>query len=576
MRHRLLSALAFALTILIWLLCGATVNCESATLSFRETVKQFVESEMELYPEVATAWGDHRYDAKVSDLSAQGIKARIRHANEWKLRFGSIESSVLSAQDEADRQWLIARCDGELLWNEQVRDYQKDPDLYLPTAAVYQLIQRGFAPLERRMELVTAREIAWLPNLAAARQNLLPEATAKVALEITLDQMAGTLHFFADDLPAAFASVADSTSKNAFVEASKKTRAAISSYERWLRFTLQPACSGSFAIGADAYRRMLADDDMVDTPLHRLEQIGVDQLAHLQSNFRAVAASIDPKRPAVEVLRALNGAHPQASQVISLATAGLADLRTFVLAHHLATIPSTVMPIVAETPPFARATTFASMDTPGPFEHATEAYFYVSLPDPSWPPEKQDQLLTFFSPPTLSDVSTHEVFPGHYVQFLNNRLNPDEVRSLYDSGSNAEGWAFYCEQMMLDEGLHAGEPEFRLAQIQMALTRACRYLVSIRMHTQGMTVAQAADFFEKEAFMTPHNAMVEARRGTDDPGYLRYQLGKLEILKLRDDLQRKQGSSFELGKFHDAFLAQGAVPIKLIRRAMLGSDGPLF
>jgi uncharacterized protein (DUF885 family) len=321
---------------------------------------------------------------------------------------------------------------------------------------------------------------------------------------------------------------------------------------------------------------MLADDDMVDTPLDRLEQIGVDQLAHLQSNFRAVAASIDPKRPAVEVLRALNGAHPRASQVISLATAGLADLRTFVLAHHLATIPSTVMPIVAETPPFARATTFASMDTPGPFERATEAYFYVSLPDPSWPPEKQDQLLTFFSPPTLSDVSTHEVFPGHYVQFLNNRLNPDEVRSLYDSGSNAEGWAFYCEQMMLDEGLHAAEPEFRLAQIQMALTRACRYLVSIRMHTQGMTVAQAAEFFEKEAFMTPHNAMVEARRGTDDPGYLRYQLGKLEILKLRDDLQRKQGSSFELGKFHDAFLAQGAVPIKLIRRAMLGSDGPLF
>jgi uncharacterized protein (DUF885 family) len=321
---------------------------------------------------------------------------------------------------------------------------------------------------------------------------------------------------------------------------------------------------------------MLADDDMVDTPLDRLEQIGVEQLTRLLSDFRAVAAKVDAKRSPAAVLQSLSSEHPQSSEVIPLASAGLADLRGFVIARHLATIPSTVMPIVAETPPFARATTFASMDTPGPFEHATEAYFYVSLPDRSWPAAKQQQLLTFFSPPTLSDVSTHEVFPGHYVQFLNNRLNPDEVRSLYDSGSNSEGWAFYCEQMMLDEGLHAGNPKFRLAQIQMALTRACRYLVGIRMHTQRMTLAQAADFFEKQGFMTPHNAMVEALRGTDDPGYLRYQLGKLEILKLREDLQRKEGASFDLGKFHDAFLAQGAVPIKLIRRAMLGSDGPLL
>jgi uncharacterized protein (DUF885 family) len=199
----------------------------------------------------------------------------------------------------------------------------------------------------------------------------------------------------------------------------------------------------------------------------------------------------------------------------------------------------------------------------------------VTLPDPAWPKEKQEQLLAFYSPPTISDTSVHEVYPGHYVQFLNNRLNHDLVRAIYDSGADSEGWALYCEQMMLDAGLHNKDPRFRLAQLQMALMRACRYLVAIRMHTRGMTVAQATAFFEKNAYQTHHNAEVEGLRGTDDPGYLRYQLGKLMILKLREDLRRKEGAAFNLGEFHDAFLNEGAIPVPLIRRAMLGpSSGP--
>jgi uncharacterized protein (DUF885 family) len=180
-------------------------------------------------------------------------------------------------------------------------------------------------------------------------------------------------------------------------------------------------------------------------------------------------------------------------------------------------------------------------------------------------------LLEFFSAPAISNTSVHEVYPGHFVQFLDSRGNPDLLRSLYGSGSNIEGWAFYCEQMMLDEGLHGGAPQYRLAQLQMALQRVCRYLVAIAMHTGSMTLAQAADFFRVNAYMTPNNAMMEALRGTQDPGYLRYQLGKFMILKLRNDVRRKQGKAFDLGKFHDAFLAQGGAPIKLIRRAMLGS-----
>ncbi len=272
---------------------------------------------------------------------------------------------------------------------------------------------------------------------------------------------------------------------------------------------------------------------------------------------------------------ALGREHPNANQVISSVSSGLSAIRDYVVSHHLARVPSDVAPIVAETPPFMRATTFASMDSPGPFEKATEAYFYVTLPNPAWPREKQEQLLAFYSPPTISDTSVHEVYPGHYVQFLINRRNHDLVRKIYDSGADVEGWALYCEQMMLDEGLHNNDPRFRLAQLQMALLRACRYLVAIRMHTRGMTVAQATVFFAKNAYQNHHNAEVEALRGTDDPGYLRYQLGKLMILKLRGDLRRKEGSAFKLGEFHDAFLSEGAIPVPLIRRAMLGeSSGP--
>jgi uncharacterized protein (DUF885 family) len=216
------------------------------------------------------------------------------------------------------------------------------------------------------------------------------------------------------------------------------------------------------------------------------------------------------------------------------------------------------------------------MDTPGPFEKSTEAYFYVTLPEASWPEKQREELLEFNSTYLISDTSTHEVYPGHYVQFLNNRLNPDKVRAIYSSGANVEGWALYCEQMMLDEGLHNGDPKYRLAQLQMALMRACRYLVGLRMHTKGMGVDAAKTFFVTNAYMTPHNAEVEALRGTEDPGYLRYQLGKLMILKLREDVRQKQGAQFGLGKFHDAFLREGAMPIRLIRRDMVGSDGPLL
>jgi uncharacterized protein (DUF885 family) len=545
-------------------------------LAFRAQVKEFIEAEMRLYPERATRLGDHRFDGRVDDLSANGIAGEIRHAKKWLKTFGADDAKTLSPVNEADRELLMAHADSELLWNEQLRSYRRDPEMYLPTSSINGLIKREFAPAEARMRSVTAREVAALRNLDAARHNLDPKLAPKIAVDIALQQMPATIAFFNHDVPLAFAKVPDGPARQAFVKANANLAAAIQAYADWLKDDLQPKAAGDYAIGADAYKRMLNDADMVDIPLDQLEQVGVKELARLREEFQKTAAAIDPNHSPAEVMKSIAQAHPDATQVLPAVAAGLADIRAYVVAHHIATVPSDVMPMVRETPPYMRATTFASMDSPGPFEKTTEAFYYVTIPESSWPDAKKEQLLAFYSAPNISDTSVHEVYPGHYVQFLNNRLNPDVVRLIYGSGADIEGWGLYCEQMMLDEGLHAGDPKYRLAQLQMALMRACRYLVGIRMHTQGMTVEQAAKFFEDNAYQTPHNAMVEALRGTDDPGYLRYQLGKLMILKLREDVRKRQGAQFDLGKFHDAFLKQGAVPIKLIRRAMLGNDGPLL
>ena len=543
---------------------------------FRQLTQRFIEYDLRTYPEGATEDGDHRYDRRLTDLSRAAIATRIARTKKWKHQFEAIAPTSLAPDDEADREWLIAQLDGRLLDAEELGSWERSPGEYLPVDSLNSLIKRDFAPLANRMDSATAREQAAIYNLGVARINLKPQRTAKIAVDIVLEDMPGDLAFLEKDLPAAFASIPQGPAKDAFRNTNARLVAAVRDYARWLKDDFAPRANGSFAIGREAFQRMLADQEMVDLSIADLEGVGNDELTRLQAEFAKTAHQIDPNHSAAEVVSSLSHQHPTAEQVIPTVTAGLASIRDYVIAHHLATIPSEVPPIVQETPPSMRATTFASMDTPGPFEKSTEAYFYVTLPEPSWSADRSEQLLEFFAPTLVSDDSVHEVYPGHYVQFLNNRLNPDKVRALYSSGANFEGWALYCEQMMLDEGLRGGDPKYRLAQLQMALMRACRYLVGIRMHTKGMTVAQAQSFFETNAYLTPNNARVEALRGTEDPGYLRYQLGKLMILKLREDVRKKEGASFNLGKFHDAFLKQGAIPIRLIRRAMLGNDGPLL
>jgi hypothetical protein len=296
-----------------------------------------------------------------------------------------------------------------------------------------------------------------------------------------------------------------------------------------------------------------------------------------QAAFKQVAAKIDPKRTPQQILEDLERDHPAPDKLLETFRNALGGLRDYVTAHHIVTIASTVLPIVQETPPFARATTFASMDTPGPFEKvAKEAFFNVTLPEPSWSKQQVEEHMAGFNRGTIISTAVHEVYPGHYVQFLWLKDAPSKVRKLIGASSNAEGWAHYSEQMMLDEGYGNGDLKLRLGQLQDALLRNARYIVGIQMHTGKMTYEQAIDFFVKEGYLTRANGEREAKRGTADPTYLYYTLGKLEILKLREDYKKMKGSSFSLEEFHDSFLKQGFPPIKIVRRALLGNDSPVL
>ena len=362
-----------------------------------------------------------------------------------------------------------------------------------------------------------------------------------------------------------------------FRQANARVIAELQAYGKYLQSDLLPRSHGDFRIGAATYSKKLLYDEMVDVPLGHLLEVGYENLRQNQRAFRETAAKLDPKRTPEQILASLNADHPAPSALLETFRSVLTGLRDYVTSHRIVTIPSTVLPIVEETPPFMRALTFASMDTPGPYESvAKEAFFNVTLPEAGWSRQRVEEHMSGFNRGTVISTAIHEVYPGHYTQFLWVKTAPSKVRKLLGCSSNAEGWAHYSEQMMLDEGYGNGDLKLRLGQLQDALLRNARYIAGIEMHTGKMTYQQAIDFFVKEGFQTRANGERETKRGTSDPTYLVYTLGKLEILKLREEYKRAKGPAFRLGEFHDRFLEQGYPPVRIVREALLGKAGPML
>jgi uncharacterized protein (DUF885 family) len=546
---------------------------------FHELVDAYFDDYFKANPSAATSVGYHQYDSQLEDFSAAAHERTRQRLLKYLAEFEAIKPQTLSPLDRDDREIMIATIHSALLEEERVQMWRKNPDAYSSavTSSIFSLIKRNFAPLDARLRSVIEREKQIERALDQARGVL--QNPPKIYTDIAIEKMSGNIDFFQDTLPAAFADVKDTSLVTEFIRTNQSAIAALTNYQQWLQKDLLPRSQGTFAIGAENYRLKLLYDEMVDVPLPKLLQMGYDQLHKDQAAFVEAARKIDPGKTPEDVLKELEKDHPAADKLLSSAQQQLDGLRQFLIDRKIITVPGGAQARVAETPSFQRATTFASMDTPGPYEaKATEAYYFVTLPDRSWSKEKQEEYLEGYNYPLLSNVSVHEVWPGHYTQFLWLKNNPElsKVRKLTGAGSNSEGWAHYGETMVLDEGLYKGDPRYRLAQLVDALLRDSRYIVGIRMHTEGMTMDQAREFFVKEGHQVPVVGEMETKRGTGDPTYLMYTLGKLEILKLREDYQRKMGAQFSLQDFHDRFIKAGNPPVKIVRRELMGSDGPLL
>jgi len=584
------------LTTLLWIgvsmsAAGNAIIAHAATENWKQKLAKATDEYFDqVYfpngPSNATMTGYHQYDGQLEDYSRKSIDAQIAALRVFEKRIEAIQPNDAAADfvPRSDREIVLGDIRSQLLTLETIRPWEKNPDGYSSVCAngAFVLMERKFASPDERLRSLVSREKQMPAVLAHARENL--KDPPRIFTEIAIEQLPGIVSFFEKDVPLAFADAKDPVVKAEFAETNAKVIAELKSYLDWLKTDLLARSNGDYRIGADAFQRKLAYDEMVDTPLDKLLEIGWADLRKNQAHFDEVAKELEPNKEPSAVLDELGENHPAPDHLLDAFRATFDGLVTFIRAHHIVTVPSDVRPILEETPPFMRATTFASMDTPGPFEkHATEAYFNVTLPDPSMTPAEVEGYMHSFNIGTVISTAVHEAYPGHYVQFLWLPQAPSRVRKILGANTDVEGWAHYCEQMMLDEGY--GQPGagakdereakfLRLGQLQDALLRNARFIVGIEMHTGKMSFGDAVAFFQKEGYQSKETAMVETKRGTGDPTYLYYTLGKLEIMKLREDMKKKQGAAFSLEKFHDEFLRQGFPPIKIVREAMLGDQSP--
>ncbi len=562
------------------------VAADGASQTFSFVSEQYFDQVyFKFAPTQGTAAGLHQYDTQLEDYSAAGIARQVSALHTYEKKIMAIDPSALDAGVAADREMLLNSIRSLLLTLEIIRPWEKNADTYSSglTSSVFVVMSRDYAPVNARLKAVVARERLMPQVLEEARKNL--KNPPKIYTEIALEQIDGLISFFQNDVPAAFAAASDASAKADFAQSNAAVVGALKSYGAWLKTDLLPRSNGDFRLGADTFSKKLAYDEMVDLPLGRVLEIGLADLHRNQAEFARVAKELDPTRTPQEVLAELATVHPPPGELLQAFRDQFASLIAFIHDRQIITIPSTVEPVLEETPPFMRATTFASMDPPGPFEtHTTTAFFNVTLPEKDWSPAHVAEHMAAFNVGTITSTAVHEAYPGHYEQFLWQPQFPSKIRKLIGANTNIEGWAHYTEQMMLDEGylppgVAAGSREaklIRLGQLQDALLRDARFVVGIRLHTGQITFDQAVDFFVKDGFQSHAVGMMETKRGTSDATYLYYTLGKLEILKLRADVQSRQGSAFTLKRFHDDLMRQGFAPIKVVRKAMLRDDSPVL
>ncbi len=527
----------------------------------------------EVEPSHASFDGNHLHDDLLEDLSRAAVDAHARALSGFSRRLHQIDPQHLSPVERVDRGILVANIEGRLFDLEQVRPFERSPQVYadlIGTSLASQALF-AYAPEADRARRVVSR-LRQVPRLVqAARDNIkdCPGIFTKVGLE----SWRGALRFIEADLPRAFSSLDDLHILGDLADTSTEAATAVSGFIGYLETDLSPRAKASFRLGREKFEQKLRLEEGISISPDRLLTIALRELQQVQDEFRTVAGRVGNGDP-LDVWKAAKADHPAPGTLIQTAQAQLAQLQSFLERQAIVTVPPSESVVVAPTPDFYRWT-FASLWAAGPFESKpSRAYYYLTDVDRSWPAERQEEHLRDFNTPTLWSVSIHEVYPGHFLHAQHLRAVESKVRKskFFAPASFVEGWAHYSEQMMLDAGFERGNASIKLGQLAEALVRLARVVVGIRLHCEDLSVEQGMRFFRDEAFLEESTARREAERGTFDPTYLVYSIGKLMLLKLRQDYKEQQGGKFSLRTFHDALLAQGNAPFWAHRQLMLGED----
>ncbi len=582
-----MNKLLFAFCISLGLVSGA-LPCLGAghpEATFRALVDEYIQGYLACRPQLGTTLGFHEYDGKVTDFTRSSLDSELARLRSFDERLAQLNTTELSPQAFYDFRILRGAIKREIFSFDQMKTYSHNPMTYAGVLDVNIYIERNFAPLEERVRSITLVLNAAPKIFAAARENL-AESLPRPQVELAIDQANGAVDFLRKDLVDALAQVKDTEVMTQFRAANDRAITQLQNYAGYLKDQKLPKANDDYALGREKYAQLLECGEMITMPADQLLELGLRELRAKQAVFAQAAQQINSSKKPVEVFQAIQKDHPTEQKLIPDTAKDLEVIRQFLVDHQIVSLPSKVRAQVTETPQYLRATSFASMDTPGPFEtKATEAYYYVTPPESKWTPQQKDEWLTSFNYYTTDIVSIHEAYPGHYVQFLHLNASPaNKLEKIFSSYAFVEGWAHYAEQMLVDEGFgakatgDASNPEtesfvqaakYRLAQTDEALLRVCRFCVSIKMHCQKMSVDEATRFFQDNCYYEEKPARQEAMRGAFDPEYLYYTVGKLEILKLRDDYRKQEGAKFTLQKFHDEMLRHGAPPIRLLREVLL-------
>ena len=534
-------------------------------------VDEYLSYLYEVHPTNATFDGVHLHDDLLEDLGRHAIDAQIRELGAFARRLAAIDPARLTDMERRERPALEANIRARLFELESVRTWERSPQYYSDILATSLAGQALFpyAPLPERARRVVSKLRQVNRLMQAVRENI--KDPPGIFVKVGLESLRGTLRFINDDLPRAFSRLDDLHILGDLADASTAAATAVEGYIDYLERDLAPRTKGSFRLGQEKFEQKLRLDEGVALGAERLLDLAMRELRSTQDQFRRVASRVNGGDPLAAWAKAKQD-HPAAGELVPVAQRQLEELVDFINRNDIITIPEGEPVSVAPTPRFYRWT-FASMWTPGPFEaKPMRAFYYITDVDPSWPAERQDEHLRDFSYGALWSISIHEVFPGHFLHYQHLRQVESKLRKsiLFSSAAFVEGWAHYCEQMMIDEGFRRDDPSVRLGQLAEALIRLCRFVVGVRLHCEDMSVEQGVRFFKDEAFLEDVSARREAERGTFDPSYIVYSLGKLMVLKLREDYKSKAGAKYSLRQFHDTLLGNGTVPLWLHRALMLG------